>query len=285
MTGVPDDQTERAAGDLAAEDSGEPRITLEGARSMVTEFRRVRDRFRGQLAAPESELVDPPELIGKAIGVWGESLGPMARGSPDQGIRAELQRLVEDSVDLQSFRPDDEAELLRTYKPGSGPRPAGAAETDADRAWERLNMARATQIHRIRGDFGAPAGAAIAMRQLARPVVIGDAQVGMNAASSYRAGQAGAYIGCLAWAPMGAFIVVFLHPPALVIAALVVGWFLVGPLVCIGAFRIAGTLESRWPTMPGWLGLPIVAATFLSPAIAALAVAAGAWWIDGVLFH
>lgn len=264
-------------------------LNLAEARAIVAEFRSTRNGYRGSLAAPVSALGHGPDRIAQAILTCLDDLGDVPSSGSDPSRRARRE-LAEDLVDLASFRPDPEAELLRNYTPlrATGLRPASEEPVagsqwllDAQLAYERLTAARAETVHWVRGDIGLSAAAGAAIGGLERPVKIGDARGALDAAQNYRESQAIWLIGLTGWAIGSAFVIFGLDPPPLVTVMLIVGWFFLSPMVSWLLFRLLlVVLPTYLPAAVGYLLLAVVLGVH---AAAAGVVALVGWWADGFL--
>jgi hypothetical protein len=128
---------------------------------------------RGDLVAPRSALPDEPALVADALIVTAEA-GMLRLGRDD--LRAAQRDLAETLVDLQSFRPDEEAERILSD-------PTGAVDE-----LESLRAARAAIIAMLRDDDLSIVGNMNALREL--DVRIGDGRVALDAVDRYRVKQA-----------------------------------------------------------------------------------------------
>ena len=153
-----------------------PDIELESteARQLVAEFRTTRDRYRGALAAPVTELAAPPERIATAI------FGAAENASAD-----EKHRLAEDLVDLQAFV-DLPSEPVR--KPQRGE--SGSPTLSLVAARQAAAIAFVTQDERIVGVANAIRGMWLA---------IGDARAGLTATATYKEAQMGGILASVVW--------------------------------------------------------------------------------------
>ena len=159
------------------------------ARDLAQRFRTLRDEHRGEIVAPISLLPGDPGRVSAAL--YAEGISRM-EGVTGGKLRALQRDLAEVMVDLQSFRPDDQAALILS----DPTTPAGAQAL----AW--LMTARAATIASIRDDPGV-LGALNAIGKL--DIRIGDGRKALDAVNRYREKQA---FGFLAMFGLGAIVVV-----------------------------------------------------------------------------
>jgi hypothetical protein len=155
---------------------------------------------RGELVAPRSALPGEPALVADALVVSAEA-GMIRLGRDD--LRAAQRDLAETLVDLQSFRPDEEAARILSDQ-------AGAIDE-----LESLLAARAAIIAMLRDDDLSVVGNMNALRDL--DLRIGDGRAALDAVDRYRVKQA---LGLLA---VAGFPVVVAVVVVAIILILVIG--------------------------------------------------------------
>ena len=206
------------------------------ARELLESFRRTRNSYRGQFAAPARELPADGVRVASAIAILARSASPEER-----------RHQLEDLVDLQAFVPDA-PELLR-------PTPTPDPLLESIRWRQAALMAYAMNHVSVIGDHNA-------IRD--RWTAIGDARAAIDLVNQYRETQAGGFAALAAWfiaAPVGiglAVITGIARPSIVAIVGIGIGWF-GAPLLgaAVGRFearversafrrahpRIAGPLE------------------------------------------
>lgn len=157
-------------------------ISAAEAEQIVSEFERVRNTHRGQMAAPMSDLADTPERIAAAIHV----AAPAARSK-------RKRQLAEALVDLAAFLPGEDAALVNEYAATSTGR-RRTASVDATRAREltsAMDVDRARVIQHLRGDPSIVGN----LNALRAPVRIGEARLALDQVADYREFQLAGMIG------------------------------------------------------------------------------------------
>jgi hypothetical protein len=170
-------------------DIGDMPLTAIEASDLAGRFRSLRDEQRGTVVAPRSMLPGEPGRVAAALMSDATARQHGLTGKP---LRADQREVAEAMVDLQSFRPDDEATLIL----------AGAKTADAIDAAERLMTARAAVIAWIRDDPSV-VGNRNALRDL--ELRIGDGRRALDAVNGYREKQA---FGFLAMFGVGALVII-----------------------------------------------------------------------------
>jgi hypothetical protein len=212
--------------EVAAED-------LARCRDVVREFEAVRERYRGRLAAPISELADDRDRVVDAIVVVAGTSGLARR-----------RELVADLVDLVTFVDPADAGLLEAYQRSAS---GGLALRESDlarakRLLEALQVARATLAQQLRDDISV-FGDLVALGE--KPILIGDGRAALDAVRDYREGQLVGFLG--AYVVIGGAAVAFLLDAAWFVA-LLAGWLgsVVGALAAVGiGGRVDRLLRSR----------------------------------------
>jgi hypothetical protein len=166
------------------------------AAELTTGFRAVRDAHRGAIVVPCSILPAAPGRVAAAILVALDADLAHLTGSRS---KARQRAAAEDFVDLQSFRPEEDAALLVAQ---------AAPALDRADALERLTTARGAAITWIRED-PTVVGSLNAIRGL--DLRVGDARVALDAVNRYREHQA-----------LG-FLTLIIGVPALIVLGIVVG--------------------------------------------------------------
>ena len=170
-------------------DPGDVPLEAAEARDLAERFRALRDQHRGELVVPLSALPAEPGRVAAALIAEGDAREPDLPAAEQRTSRRELAATM---VDLQSFRPDDEASALLT-DPAT---PAGSEARD------RLLTARAAFIAWVRDDINVT-GNRNALRDL--DLRIGDGRRALDAVNSYREKQA---TGILAMVAIAALVVI-----------------------------------------------------------------------------
>lgn len=157
-------------------------LSLAEAEPIVRAFERVRERHRGQVVAPASDLEHEPSRVAEAI----LTAAPAA-------TRSRKRELTEAFVDLVAFLPDEDVHLLRDYarSPASATR---MRKADAERAKQliaAMNLERASVIQQLRGDVSAVGN----LNALPETVPIGDARLALDQVGQYRDTQAAGMLG------------------------------------------------------------------------------------------
>lgn len=153
--------------------SGDRPLEASEAAELAASFRSQLEAHRGGLVAPRSVLPGTPELVADALTM--EALGRMA-GLAGRDLKAAQREFAEVFVDLQSFRPDDEAARILAD-------PTGAVDE-----LDSLRTARAAIIAMIREDDLSITGNRNAMSGL--DLRIGDGRIALDAVNRYREKQA-----------------------------------------------------------------------------------------------
>ncbi len=169
------------------------------AAELASAFRALRDSRRGELVAPRSALPGDPEHVATALLAEAEA---RMEGLDGRGLKAAQRELAEVFVDLQAFRPDDEAVKIQSDPTGA------VAELEA------LRTAQAAIIQLIREDDMSVTGNMNAMRGL--DLRIGDGRIALDAVNRYRERQA---LGLLAIGGIAVLVVVVL---AVIVVLLVI---------------------------------------------------------------
>ena len=140
---------------------------------LAAAFRSERDARRGEAAAPRSALPGDPSLVADALMMDAEVRMVGLKGAD---LKAAQRELAEVFVDLQSFRPDEEAVRILAD-------PMGANDE-----LDSLRTARAAIIGLIREDEMSITGNRNAISGL--DLRIGDGRVALDAVNRYREKQA-----------------------------------------------------------------------------------------------
>jgi hypothetical protein len=170
-------------------DPGEVPLEATEARDLARRFRALRDQHRGELVVPLSALPAEPGRVAAALVAESEE---REQGMPADDLRATRRELAATLVDLQAFRPDDEASAIL----------ADSETPEGTEARDRLLTARAALIARVRDDLNVT-GSRNALRHL--DVRIGDGRRALDAVNSYREKQA---FGMLAMVAVAALVVI-----------------------------------------------------------------------------
>jgi hypothetical protein len=159
------------------------------ARDNAQRFRALRDEHAGEMVVPRSLLPDEPGRVAAALIAEGEL---RMAGLAGDALRDAQRELAEALVDLQGFRPDDQAGLI-------------LADPTAPEAMESVGAlvtARAAIITWIRDDPSV-VGSVNAIKDL--DIRIGDGREALDAVNGYREKQA---FGFLAMFGLGALVVI-----------------------------------------------------------------------------
>lgn len=159
------------------------------ARDNAQRFRALRDEHGGEMVVPRSLLPDEPGRVAAALMAEGEL---RMAGLAGDALRDAQRELAEALVDLQGFRPDDQAGLI-------------LADPTAPEAMESVGAlvtARAAIITWIRDDPSV-VGSVNAIKDL--DVRVGDGRKALDAVNGYREKQA---FGFLAIFGLGALVVI-----------------------------------------------------------------------------
>lgn len=159
---------------------GKP-LEADEARVLARRFRTLRDEHLGASVAARSLLPDDPGRVAAAI--FTEGVARMDGLTGDDLVAAQRE-LAEAMVDLQSFRPDDQATLILS----------GSASPDAAEALDWLRTARASIIAAIREDPNVTGGRN-ALRDV--EIRIGDARRALDAVNGYREKQAFGFLAMI----------------------------------------------------------------------------------------
>jgi hypothetical protein len=169
---------------------GDRALDAHEAVELAAAFRALRDARRGELVAPRSDLPASAELVADALLIDGQDRVVELDGSE---LKAAQRELAEAFVDLQSFRPDEQAARILED-------PSGAADE-----LRSLSVARAAMIGQIREDDMSVLGNMNALRGL--DLRIGDGRIALDAVNRYREKQA---LGLLAMIGIPVFVVIAL---------------------------------------------------------------------------
>ena len=161
------------------------------ARALLSRYRAIRDAHLGELAVDRSELPGEPQRVASAIVVAAQADAAAHTGKAQRAVQ---RASAEDLVDLQSFRPSEEIELI-----------AGATGAERDAALERLLTAKAGAITLIRDDPSVT-GSMNALR--GKELTIGNARPALDAVNRYREGQAFWFLALFIGVPVVVGIVV-----------------------------------------------------------------------------
>ena len=159
------------------------------ARDIAQRFRAVRDEHRGAKVVPRHVLPDQPGRVAAALMLEGDL---RVAGLTGDALRGAQRELAEVMVDLQGFRPDDQAELIL----------ANPSAPEAMEAVGALMTARAATITWIREDPSV-LGSMNAIKDL--DLRIGDGRRALDAVNRYREKQA---FGFLAIFGLAALVVI-----------------------------------------------------------------------------
>ncbi len=144
------------------------------ARETAQRFRLLRDEHRGETVVPVSLLPDEPGRVAAALFAEGEL---RMAGLAGDALRDVQRELAEALVDLQGFRPDDQASLIL----------ADPTAPEAMEAVGALVTARAAIITWIRDDPSV-VGSLNAIKGL--DIRVGDGRQALDAVNGYRERQA-----------------------------------------------------------------------------------------------
>ena len=159
------------------------------ARDIAQRFRALRDEHRGEMVAPRSLLPGAPGRVAAALIADGDL---RTEGLTGDDLREAQRELAEAFVDLQCFRPDEQASLIQ----------ADPTTPEAIESVGALVTARAAIITWIRDDPSV-LGSVNAIKDL--DIRIGDGRQALDAVNGYRERQA---LGFLAMFGLGALVVI-----------------------------------------------------------------------------
>jgi hypothetical protein len=100
-----DAERAEAAGPIFPDES---ELDPDSARDIAQRFRTLRDEHRGEVVAPRSLLPGEPGRVAAALIADGDL---RTEGLTGNALRDAQRELAETLVDLQGFRPDDDARL------------------------------------------------------------------------------------------------------------------------------------------------------------------------------
>jgi hypothetical protein len=181
-----DAERAEAAGPIFPDES---ELDPDSARDIAQRFRTLRDEHRGEVVAPRSLLPGEPGRVAAALIADGDL---RTEGLTGNALRDAQRELAETLVDLQGFRPDDDARLILMDPTAS----------EAIDALGELMTARAAIVTWIRDDPSV-IGSLNAIGDT--DVRIGDGRQALDAVNGYREKQA---FGFLAIYGLGALVVI-----------------------------------------------------------------------------